>query len=150
MQQRKDKWSVGQWMTVNPETVRPDTPVRDAFVTMRARHIRHLPVVADKKLVGIVTDRDLRRPDISNDVEGWNDFYKLDESHHVSDIMTADVATLRSHDRIEKALELFLDHRFGGVPVVDKNGEILGILTTHDAIAAFGEAMKQTGESLRA
>lgn len=149
MQERKDKWTVGQWMTPNPATIEPDASVRAAFIQMRHRGFRHLPVVQDKKMVGMITDRDLRRPDISKDVEGWNDFYKLDEDCEVRYVMTTEVKSVYPNDSIEKAVALFIEHKFGALPVLDKNDELIGILSAHDVLNAFQEALDQVGELLR-
>ncbi len=149
MQERKDKWSVGEWMTSNPEMVPPTMPVRDAFFQMRIEGYRHLLVVEDKQLLGIVTDRDLRRPDVTKDSDGWDDFYRLDENYQVSDIMTIDPKTLTSHDKLEKALDLFVGEKFGAIPIVNKNKEVIGILTRSDALSAFQSALKFSGDALR-
>jgi acetoin utilization protein AcuB len=110
-QQRR--WTVSAWMTDIPLCIPPSMTVRSAFAKMRISHFRHLLVVKEGKLVGIVTDRDLRRPDISDDAEGWMDFYNLDDSVHVSDIMTRKIQVvapedplLSVHDVIRAAQEL--------------------------------------------
>ena len=55
MHERKDKWSVGQWMTANPRAIGPELSVRQAFFTMRREGFRHLPVVDDDRLVGMAS-----------------------------------------------------------------------------------------------
>lgn len=149
MHERSDKWSVGEWMTPNPDTVTPDTSVRTAFFRMRTEGVRHLPVVDDGKLVGMVTDRDLRRPDLTDEPDGWHDFYRLDEDYEVRHVMTTDVATARTSDRLEKVVSTLVEHKFGALPVVDKNGSLIGILTTYDLLSAFGSALAQAGDGLR-
>lgn len=149
MQERKDKWTVGQWMTQNPETISPDTSVRSAFIQMRLKGFRHLPVVEGKKLLGIITDRDLRRPDISKDAEGWNEFYNLEDDCEVRFVMTTEVKTVRPNDNLEKALRLFIDQKFGALPVLDRNDELIGILSAYDVLKAFDECLKQVGSTLR-
>lgn len=68
---------VKDWMTTNVVTVEPDTSVRRAFAMMKKHGFHHLPVVRDGKLMGIVTDRDLRRPDISDIFKEWDQLYRL-------------------------------------------------------------------------
>ncbi|RME52486.1 MAG: CBS domain-containing protein [Deltaproteobacteria bacterium] len=148
MQERKDKWSVGAWMTPNPFSISPDDSVRSAFFRMRREGVRHLIVEEEGKLVGIVTDRDLRRPDITEEPDGWDDYYRLDEDYEVRYVMTTAVKTLRPGDPLEKALKLFLAHKFGAIPVIDKKGSVIGILSTHDALAAFAELLATEGERL--
>lgn len=141
MFEHKERWSVGAWMTHNPRTITPDTSVRAAFILMRSEGYRHLLVCDGDKLVGIVTDRDLRRPDISDDAEGWLDYYRLDDDYEVRYVMTGNVQTLRTRDGLDRAVHLFTDRKFGAVPVVDKNGDLIGILTTHDLLRALEEAL---------
>ena len=150
MHEPKDPFSVGAWMTRNPVHVTPDTWVRNAFFTMRTEGFRHLPVMEDGELVGMVTDRDLRRPDVSDDAEGWNDFYNLDEDYEVRDVMSGDPITVRTHDRVEDVLQIFIEHKYGALPVLDKNGELIGILTAHDLLRAFAVVMDRAGDRLRA
>ena len=58
---KEGKMVVERYMTPNPITVRPDTSLRKAQDLLHANQIRHLPVVQGKRLVGIITDRDLRQ-----------------------------------------------------------------------------------------
>ncbi len=150
MVERKDKWSVGQWMTPNPHEISPETSVRAAFFKMRSEGYRHLPVVEDRKLVGMVTDRDLRRPDLTSEPEGWHDFYNLDDDYEVRHVMTTEVESMMPSDSLERALELLIERKFGAAPVVDKTGSTIGIITTFDLMRAFQSVMGEVGEALRA
>jgi len=135
------RWTVASWMTEIPICVHPHLSVRSAFAKMRIGHFRHLLVVQEGKLVGMVTDRDLRRPDVSHEPEGWKDFYNLDDSVHVSDVMTRKLESVAPEDPLAKAVALFLDHRFGAVPVIASDGRLAGILTTHDVMRATRELL---------
>lgn len=147
--ERKDPWSVGAWMTENPATIKADTLARDAFFMMRKEGYRHLLVADGGKLLGVVTDRDLRRPDLTEDADGWNDYYRLDTDYRVEDIMTRDPLTVRTHQKLEKALGLIQNKKIGALPVVDKNEHVIGILTTHDLLGAFKTALDKVGDRLR-
>ena len=149
MQDRKDKWTVGEWMTPNPKTISSNLSVRSAFFTMRSEGIRHLIVVDNGHVQGIVTDRDLRRPDITDEPDGWHDYYRLDEEYEVRHVMTTDVIHVTPGDSLEKATRIFTTRRFGAVPVVDRNGELIGILSTHDLLRALEDALEQAGSYLR-
>ncbi len=149
MQERKEKWSVGEWMTRNPQMISPETSVRAAFFKMRSEGYRHLPVVRDQKLVGMVTDRDLRRPDLTDDPEGWHDFYHLDDDYEVRHVMTSRVESMSPSDSLEKALDLLIQRKFGAAPVIDKNGSMIGILTTLDLLRAFQAVMGTAGAPKR-
>ena len=130
------RWTVAEWMTSIPLCIPPSMSVRSAFFKMRIGHFRHLLVVKDGELVGMVTDRDLRRPDVSDDAEGWMDFYDLDDKVRVADIMTRKLEVLAADDPLSTAVDLFLEHHFGALPVIDSDGRLAGILTTHDVIRA--------------
>ena len=149
MHERKDKWSVGQWMTANPRAIGPELSVRQAFFTMRREGFRHLPVVDDDRLVGMVTDRDLRRPDVTDEPDGWHEFYQLDADYEVRHVMTTDPITTSPGAPLERTLDLLLERRFGALPVVDKNDRLIGILTSFDLHRAFRAALDQTGSALR-
>ncbi len=149
MYERKDKWSVGAWMSSNPRIVTPETPVTQAFYDMRSDGFRQLPVVEDGRLVGIVSDRDLRRPDLTDEPDGWNDYYQLNEDTEVRHVMTENVVTLSPSDQLEKALDLLLDKKFGALPVLDRKNEVIGIITTFDLMGAFRAALDDVGGTLR-
>ena len=141
MGDQERRWTVAEWMTDIPICIPPSLPVRSAFAKMRIGHFRHLLVMKDGDLVGMVTDRDLRRPDTSDEPEGWKDFYNLDDSVHVSDIMTRKLQTVGPDDPLSRAVDLFLDHRFGALPVTDDGGRVAGILSTHDVMRAARELL---------
>jgi acetoin utilization protein AcuB len=143
MQDHKDPLSVGAWMSTEPKYVSPETPTAEAFFTLREAGFRHLLVKNGEKLVGIVTDRDLRRPDLTSDADGWNDYYRIEAGYTVSDVMTPLPETVRSCDSLSKALKVMTEKKFGGIPVVDKNGLPIGILTTHDMLRALQEVLEK-------
>lgn len=123
---------VSAYMTQRLVTVTPEMGARSTFYMMLANGIRHMPVVEGRQLVGFISDRDLRRP-------GWVDQggdsafpYALTDDMRVGDLMTTDVRTLRASDRLSKAVSLFKEHRYGALPVVNKDGELVGILSVYD------------------
>jgi acetoin utilization protein AcuB len=135
------RWTVAEWMTDIPICIPPTLRVRSAFAKMRIGHFRHLLVMEDGEVVGMVTDRDLRRPDLSDDPEGWKDSYDLDDSVHVADIMTRQLETVSPDDPLSRAVDLFLAHRFGALPVIDSSGRLAGILSAHDVMRAARELL---------
>lgn len=134
---------VRDWMTGTPMAVPPHTSVRSAFMKMRIGHFRHLLVMEDGRLVGIVTDRDLRRPDVDDSIDGWSDLYILNDDVQVSDIMTRQVDTVSPEDPLSVAVRTFLDRRYGALPVVDASGTVRGILSMVDAVRALGELLPE-------
>ena len=135
----KKQWTIEHWMTKNPLTVSSNCSVKKAFTLMEEKKIRHLLVVEEQKLVGIVSDRDLRRPTAPEGGE-LDYFYRLDDTYEVQYVMTKKVKTVYNSDYIGKAAQIFKEHRFGAIPVVDKDQNVVGILSIYDTLDAFSEA----------
>lgn len=134
-------------MTPNPQTVGPNLSVRQAFFKMRVEGLRHLLVLKEDELLGILSDRDLRRPDVTEDPDGWDEFYRLDEDYEVCDVMTTELITVSAQESLERALKIVIKHRFNALPVLDKKDNLIGILTSHDLLRAFEELMKEAKAS---
>ena len=132
---------VSRYMTQKLITASPEMSVEQAFLTMRTHRVRHIPVVDDDELVGIISDRDLRRPRWAEHMEDWTAYYQLDADHRVADIMTLNPQTVRAGDDILKAVRLFREHRYGALPVLNKDGELAGILSAQDLLGALEELL---------
>jgi len=129
---------VSAYMTQKVITARPEEGVRQVFFRMRAAHIRHMPVVKSKnRLVGIISDRDLRRPDWAEESLDISHVYRLDDSLEVSDLMNTTVYTVFAYETINRALEMLLELQVGALPVLSKAGRLIGILTAVDLLEAF-------------
>ncbi len=128
---------VEQWMNRDVVTVSPDDSFRTAMHLIRQKGIRHLPVVEGKRLVGIVTDRDLRQASPSGATSlSIHELHYILEKLTVREIMSKHVITVRPDQNVEDAALLLLGHKIGGLPVV-QNGELIGILTETDILQAF-------------
>lgn len=140
---------VSKRMTRDPFAVTPAASLSDALRLTREHRIRHLPVVDDGALVGIVSDRDIRlampSPLTAEDA-GRIAFL---ESTPVSSIMTREVVTAGPYDAVEDAARLLSRHRIGALPVVDAHGRLLGILSETDVLHAFVELLGAAGASSR-
>jgi acetoin utilization protein AcuB len=114
-------------------TVTPDTLLDNALETMREKHVRRLPVVENGKLVGLVTRDRLREaiPPFPTPLTLWGLHYQLSRMK-VRDVMITDVIVVHPDDTIKGALALSEKHRIGTLPVVDDNGNLVGILTNTD------------------
>lgn len=125
---------VDQVMTREPAVVAPNDPIRSAIERMRERGCRRLPVVEDGNVVGIVSDRDLRRATNSPLVlrERWYDEFMLDHVQ-VRACMTANPVTVSPATPIVEAAKLMRDKKFGGLPVV-ADGRLVGIVTETDLL----------------
>jgi len=121
-------------MTPNPVTIGPNQSIGTALSKMRRGNFRRLPVVENGKLVGIVTDRDLRLAMNSPYVlrEGWYDSYLM-EHIEVRSCMTAHPVTLAPEQDLVDAVLLLRSQKFGGAPVVSE-GRLVGILTETDLL----------------
>jgi acetoin utilization protein AcuB len=128
-------------MKPNPVTVGPQDSFRQAMTLIRQKGIRHLPVVEGGRLVGIVTDRDIRQasPSPATSLE-IHELHYLLEKVKVQEIMTRKVYTVSPDTPIEEAARLMLTHRIGGLPVV-RGETLVGILTETDILAAFVDVM---------
>jgi CBS domain-containing protein len=128
---------VREWMTTVLVTIRPDTPVAEAEHLMRHRRIRHLPVVKDGRLCGIITDRDVRTtmPSPATSLAAGEIRYLLDRLL-VERVMTRSVVTIGPDAPVADAVKLVLAHRVGALPVVDGD-RLAGIITETDLLRAF-------------
>lgn len=133
---------VSKRMTANPTTITSAMTIVDALQLMRSNKFRRLPVVDSGKLVGIVTDRDLREvsasPATSLSVFELN--YLLAKMQ-VKDIMTKKVVTISAEATVEEAALLMYNNKIGGLIVVDDQAAVVGILTETDIFKAFVDAM---------
>lgn len=121
-------------------TVGQDDDIFIARDKMAAHNIRHLPVVEDgDKLVGIVTDRDLRSALPHKFFHSTVSDQEADAHRHIKvrDIMTRDVVTVSLSDTIPDALLLIQQKRVGAFPVVDDQGRLRGIISVRDLLRAF-------------
>lgn len=128
---------VRELMTREPLTVSVDTPLVDARRTMLERRIRHLLVTQGGRLMGIVTDRDIRLnlPSPATSLSVWEVNYLLARMT-VGSVMTSAVMTVDPNRDVVEAARIMLDHKIGALPVVD-GGTIVGIMTETDIVRAF-------------
>jgi len=129
---------VKEYMASPPLTVGAETTIHQARSILQERGFRHLPVVdAAGALLGVVTDRDIRSAYPSTVVPFCADEVKRVDECPVTEIMSADPATLSPGATIDDAL-LVLDRRkVGAVPVVDEAKKVLGMFSIRDLIQAY-------------
>ena len=133
---------VASRMTPNPVTITSQTSVADAAHIMRSNKFRRLPVVDNKKLVGIVTDRDLRgvSPSPATTLSIYEMNYLLAKML-VKDVMIKKVLTITPDATIEEAALLMASNRIGGLVVVDNSGAVAGVITDTDIFKCFVDIM---------
>jgi acetoin utilization protein AcuB len=121
--------------------------IRTTFFRMKRENIRHMPVIdEDKKLVGIISDRDLRRPDWIDEAPDLSHMYHLEDHLSVQDLMTSNPIVVYTYDKIGKANRLFIKHGFGALPVLDKDANLVGMLSAMDLLKALDEMLNSKHE----
>lgn len=131
--------TVGDLMTVIPNVVTPRTTLRQVIELMKSQACRQLPVLENGKLIGIITDRDVRL--VMNSplvLHGrWQDEEILDLVT-ADNCMTPDPMTVTPDMPAYQAANMLSIYKFGALPVVD-NGSLVGIITVTDFLNYFAQ-----------
>jgi acetoin utilization protein AcuB len=130
--------AVREVMATHPITVRPHETARHAYQLMRDNRFRHLPVVEDGRLVGILSDRDLRPVLLSPGLA----------RARVRELMSEDLTTVGPDTPIEEAASLLVVKKIGCLPVVAQ-GQLVGIVTETDLLAVLVELLGLLTQSTR-
>jgi acetoin utilization protein AcuB len=132
-------------MTPKPDTVAPDMPLSEVVAKMNRDGCRQLPVVENGRLVGIVTDRDVRLAVNSPIIEEEHTVRHEERAEllyqlEVTSCMTAEPMAVAPNLSAREAADLLAVHRFGALPVVD-NDKLVGIISVTDFLrhVAAGE-----------
>ena len=134
---------VEERMTRKLVTLSEDQTLRDAIAVMQRHRIRHLPVVVAGRLLGIVTDRDVKRatPSLLSGVD-QQQFDHVLSTTRVSQVMTRNPYTVTPSTPMKDAVKVVIDKRFGALPVVEAD-KIVGILTSTDMLRALHELLDE-------
>ncbi len=128
---------VGDRMVRSVISVQAGQRLRDALLMMRKHRIRHLPVLQDGKLVGILTDSDVSRATPSAvsgaDLETFN---RVVDSTLVEQIMTRNPYAVTPSTPLKEAVKVLHDRKYGALPVVE-GGRLVGIITVMDMLKDF-------------
>jgi acetoin utilization protein AcuB len=133
---------VKDWMVKDVITIDENDTILDAVHLMKEHKIRRLPVLKKGKLTGIITEKDIKA--FSPSKASSLDIYEMHSvlaKATVKDAMTTDVTTVHPDNPIERAALILRDGRFGGLPVVDDKGNLVGIISAVDVFEVFVEAM---------
>jgi acetoin utilization protein AcuB len=121
---------VKNWINREPVSIGRTALIQDALHLMKEHSIRHLPVVEDDLLVGLITESDLRQ----------FFFPSMIEAIPVHQVMTLNPITINANSSIETAARLIHDYKISGLPVLDRK-KLVGIITASDLLSAFIEVM---------
>jgi len=126
--------TVDELMTRKLVTLKEDADLNRIDDLLKLHHIRHLPIVRDGRLVGLVTHRDLLRAQAHK---------SPGHSVTASEVMTREVETLSPDTSVRHAIHRLVDGKFGCMPVVDAQGALVGILTETDLARLAGRLLKE-------
>ena len=124
---------VKNWMSKKIVTVDADDSMQNAIYILQEQNIKMLPVMDGENLVGIITDRDLKKASPSDATTlDMHELLFLISKIKVRDLMKKPVYTARPDDTVEEAAALLLEKKISGLPVLDENNRLVGIITRSD------------------
>ena len=129
-------------MSKCPITIAPQTPILEAYRLMQARHVRHLLVLEHGRLVGIVSDRDVRLSMPATTLWSWELEY-VSTQLTAGQVMTTRPIVVESTCHASAAAALLVTEKIGALPVVD-DGLVVGIVTASDFVHAFIKLVPST------
>ncbi|HKJ81840.1 MAG TPA: CBS and ACT domain-containing protein [Ignavibacteriaceae bacterium] len=121
---------ISEVMKKNPVTVNFDIKLNEAYKLMQDKKIRHLPVLKEEKLIGVVTDRDLRL------ATSKLSEHPFDPETEVEKVMSHPVSTTSPNDPVERATQVMRELKIGCLPVVEEM-KLVGIVTNTDLLDAL-------------
>ncbi len=139
MATRKRSTTIGELMTPCPISIRPEQSLADAHRLMRAHGVRHLPVVGEDRVFGVVTQGDLRLLESIADVDV--------DTVHVEEAMVDHPFMVWTETPIAEVLEQMIERHIGSALVVDRasldRGRVAGIFTAVDAMKALEQITRE-------
>ncbi|MCM2279898.1 MAG: CBS domain-containing protein [Oligoflexia bacterium] len=124
---------ISQVMTSNPAVIDAATPLTDAMESMRRKGIRHFPVMKHGKLVGVVSDRDLK----------YALRYPVPGDSLVEHVMSHRPFVVGPEAPVDEVVSTMAERRYGSAVVQGRDGAVLGIFTTVDALRFLGNLTRQ-------
>lgn len=124
--------TIQKYMSTSPHTIGQDQPMALAHRMMREHHIRHLPVLHEARIVGIISDRDLNLIEALRDVDP--------KTVTVEEAMTPDPYVVEPDVALDEVVSTMAEKKYGCAVIVQHN-KVVGIFTTVDACRAFAELL---------
>lgn len=122
---------IHKFMTSMPHTIGGDIEIKKALGMMREFQIRHLPVLTGGKLIGILTDRDLKLAAA----------FSGSETMTVEEMMTAEPYSVLPEAPFDQVVLAMAEHKYGCAVVQQANGKVVGIFTANDGLRVLGEQL---------
>lgn len=123
---------IDKYMTVMPHTINNTMPIKTAMEMMREHRIRHLPVQNAGKLMGVLTDRDIK---LASSFTGAAELT-------VEDVMTPDPYIAKPHTPLDQIVFEMAEHKYGCAVIQQENGKVVGIFTATDGLRVLGEILQ--------
>jgi acetoin utilization protein AcuB len=141
---------IKDWMSKNVYTVDAKDALQKAVNLMKEHNIRLLPVMHDSRLVGIISDRDGKRASTADTafMEVQDVLYRSYKLK-VEDVMSRDPITVPEDFTVAEAAEVLLKHKFSGLPVVDRKGQLAGIITQTDMFKVIVSMSGMSGRGIQ-
>jgi acetoin utilization protein AcuB len=130
-------------MTPNPVTLAPGDTIAEAEEIMNEEGFRQIPVVNNKELVGIITDRDIRSF-LSGRLFGVPEDREVAMNTKIASVMTTKPVSVAPEDDLSDAVELLIEGKIGGIPVVDEDDGLVGIVTYVDVLKKFLDRLEES------
>jgi acetoin utilization protein AcuB len=123
---------IQKFMTAMPLTIGKDIQIKTALSMMREHRIRHLPVQDGGKLIGVLTDRDVKLASAFIDSVGLT----------VEDVMTPDPFAVVPEASLDEVVFEMAERKYGCAIIQQKNGKVVGIFTATDGMRVLGETLQ--------
>ena len=132
-------------MTPKPATLTVQATIADAWDLMREMEIRHVPVVQDGALVGMLSDRDLAQVDIARVLMGQGAAALGQElATPISKVMSSDVVFVEPETELSEVVDLLLEQKVGAVPVIRVDTRtVVGIISYIDVLRALQDVLEE-------
>ncbi len=140
---RRQSLTVEDVMTPNPVTLGPGDTIAEADDIMDEHGFRQIPVVSKKELVGIISDRDIRSF-LSGRQFGAPDERERAMNTKIAAVMTTKPVSVELEDDLAEAIELLIEGKVGGIPVVDEEQSLVGIVTYVDVLRRFLDLLEES------
>ena len=133
--------NVSEIMTREVITLRPESNLREAIAVIQKFRIRHIPVVESGKLVGIVTDRDIKRatPSLHGGVS-QDDYERVLNETRLFQVMTRDPLAVTPDAPVKQVAKLLVEKKYGALPVVS-DGALVGIVSDIDLLRVLHDML---------